>query len=114
MLRIRAALAGAAAGVLGLLPHILHHAGPLAGAALFAGVGGSLFFGLLGLVAAIPLLLRMHGRCGSWRRPAGFLLLMAAVFSISTFAIGPLISGDSSGESGAPERGLPGHELHHR
>ena len=64
------AAASVGAALLGAAPHVLHHAGPLAGAALFAGVGGTLLFGALGLAAATPLLLRMRRRSGSWRRPA--------------------------------------------
>lgn len=127
--RVRIALSGAAAAVLGLLPHVLHHAGPLAGAALVAGVGGSLLFGALGLLASIPLLLRLHRRFGSWRAPAAALALFAAIFSISTFVIGPAITGNDSGSSDStgsqkpkpeqPKREQPapnsgsGHEGHH-
>ena len=77
--------------------HVLHHAGPLAGAALLAGTGGSLLFGAIGLVAAIPFLLRVHRRCGNWRVPGALLALFAVMFSISAFVIGPAISGERSG-----------------
>ena len=46
--RVRATFAAVGAAVLGAAPHVLHHAGPLAGAALLAGVGGKLLFGALG------------------------------------------------------------------
>jgi hypothetical protein len=127
--RIRIALSGALAAVLGLLPHVLHHAGPLAGAALVAGVGGSLLFGALGFLASIPLLLRLHRRSGGWRVPAAALALFVAIFSISTFVIGPAITGNDSGSSDSsgsqqakpqpprPEQPAPssgsGHEGHH-
>lgn len=119
--RVRLAASGVGAAFLGLLPHILHHAGPLAGAALFAGVGGSLLFGALGLLAAIPFLVRMRRHCGSWRRPLATLALFAAVFSLSTFVIGPALTGgdDGSGSSSqgrgpANPSGAPGaHEGHH-
>ena len=121
--RVRVALSTVLAGVLGVLPHVLHHAGPLAGAALFAGVGGSLLFGAVGLLAAVPLLLRMHRRCGNWRRPLAALGLFAAVFSLSTFVIGPALTSSDGGEASepeapaaqpAPERRAPsGHEGHH-
>lgn len=81
--RTAAVISSAVAAVLGVLPHVLHHAGPLAREALFAGAAGALLFGFIGLVAAIPLLLRVHRRCGNWRVPAGLLTLFAAVFSIS-------------------------------
>jgi hypothetical protein len=119
--RLRLALSSAAAAVLGILPHVLHHAGPLAGAALFAGVGGSLLFGALGLIAAIPFLVRMHRRCGNWRRPLAALALFAAVFAVSTFVVGPALTGDDDGDAAdratpaAPQSPAPetGHEAHH-
>jgi hypothetical protein len=50
-------------------PHVLHHIGLLAGTALVAGAAGTTFFGLLGLVAAIPLLLRLKRRFGPLWHP---------------------------------------------
>lgn len=114
--RAQALLSSTVAAVLGLLPHVLHHAGPLAGAALFAGTGGSLLFGAIGLVAAIPFLLRVHRRCGNWRVPAALLATFAAVFAVSTFVIGPAISGgsDDGGSSGTPATTQKtGHDAHH-
>ena len=121
-LRRRAAtlVSSAIAAVLGILPHVLHHAGPLAGAALFAGTGGTLLFGAIGLVAAIPFLVRVHRRCGNWRTPAALLALFAIVFSISAFVIGPAISGnDSSADKPTTNQTAPpaptgeGHDAHH-
>lgn len=115
--RARLGLSGIVAGALGVAPHVLHHAGPLAGAALFAGAGGTLLFGALGFVAAIPMLLRMRRRTGGWRAPAAALALFAAIFSISSFVVGPAIAGDDSLEErqpAAPARPLPaGHDEHH-
>ena len=125
-LRVRAAglVSSAVAAVLGIAPHVLHHAGPLAGAALLAGTGGALLFGAIGLVAAIPFLLRVHRRCGNWHVPAGLLALFAIVFSISTFVAGPAISGSDNEKSGTtkpttnqtapatPASG--GHDAHHQ
>jgi hypothetical protein len=114
--RARVALSAALVAVLGLLPHILHHAGPLAGAALFAGIGGSLLFGAIGLIAAVPLLVRMKRRCGSWRRPLGALALFAAVFVLSTFVVGPALTGENNSDGGtsSPAPAVPsGHEQHH-
>ena len=51
--------------ITGLLPHVLHHAGPLAGAALLAGTAGSLLLGGLGLLLAIPFLKRLRTRFGA-------------------------------------------------
>ena len=101
--RAKLIASGALAAFLGLLPHALHHAGPLAGAALFAGSGGSVLFGAIGLVVAIPFLLRLHRRTGGWRIPGGVLALMVAMFSLSTLVIGPKIAGgDSSTGSDLP------------
>ena len=107
--------------MLGVLPHVLHHAGPLAGAALFAGVAGSLLFGALGLLAAIPFLVRMRRRSGGWGRPLAALALFTSVFAFSTFVIGPALAGDDDG--GSTDREQPsapanspqpsGHEAHH-
>lgn len=109
----------ATAAVLGLLPHILHHVGPLAGAALFAGATGSLLFGAIGFVAAIPFLRRVRRRCGNWRVPAGILAAMVVVFSLSTFVIGPAITGAGEDDGSTPAEPAPGsdrpsgHESHH-
>jgi len=119
--RLRAVAATGVAAVLGAAPHVLHHAGPLAGAAILAGATGKLLFGLLGLVLAVPMLRRIRGRTGSWRVPGGVLALMAAAFVVSSFVIGPALTG--SGETQTPTKTTPGlpagvspseHESHHR
>ena len=79
--------------VMGIVPHVLHHVGLLAGTALVAGSGGTALFGVLGLLASIPLLLRLRRRFNTWRAPAIGVLIFAAMFSVSTFVIGPAISG---------------------
>ena len=113
--------------MLGAAPHVLHHIGPLAGAAALAGVTGKLLFGALGFVLALPMLRRMHRRHGSWAAPAGALALTAVVFTVSAFVIGPAVTGGN--RSAAPSRSAPsqavpdaapsgvspsGHEAHHR
>lgn len=84
---------GAVGLVMGLLPHVLHHIGLLAGTALVAGSGGTALFGALGLLASIPMLIRLYRRFGSWVAPAVGLLVFAAMFSLSAFVIGPAVSG---------------------
>ena len=115
--RIWVALSGLGAAVLGVLPHVLHHAGPLAGAAILGGAFGSILFGVLGLLASIPLLLRLRRRTGGWRVPAGLLALFATVFTLSTVVIGPAIAGDDdSGSATPPAPSAPApssHEEHH-
>jgi hypothetical protein len=94
--------------VSGIAPHVLHHVGPIAGAALVGGALGSTLFGLLGLILSVPFLLRLKRRYGSWRAPAIALAIFAVVFTISTLVIGPAISGD-----GGTEATPAGHESHH-
>ena len=112
---LRAAAARAWSGVLalwgafiGLLPHVLHHVGPLAGAALLAGAGGTALFAAIGFVASIPFLLRLHRRFRTWRAPAIALALFALMFSVSSFVIGPAIAGDGTAVEQPAE-----HEEHH-
>jgi hypothetical protein len=114
---MRAALAAVGGLVLGAAPHVLHHAGPLAGAALLAGATGTILFGAFGLVAAIPMLRHLRRRFGSWRVPAGVLAVMGTVFAFSSLVIGPALTDD--GDQTEPTR--PGetrplpesHDSHH-
>ena len=98
-------------GFIGLLPHVLHHVGPLAGAALLAGATGRTLFAAIGFVAAIPFLRRLHRRFQTWRAPAIALAVFAVMFSLSSFVIGPAISG----EDGPARPGIEqsGHDQHH-
>lgn len=117
--RVRAVLGALAAAVLGAAPHVLHHVGPLAGAALLAGATGKVLFGALGFVLAVPMLRRLHRRHGSWAVPGGVLTLMAVVFAFSSFVIGPAITGSGDGSTaktpGVPAGVAPSdHESHHR
>lgn len=111
------ALVGGIGLLMGLLPHVLHHVGFLAGTALVAGSGGTALFGTLGFLASVPFLLRLRRRFGTWRAPAIGLLIFAAMFALSTFVIGPAFSG--SGGSGGPGGDRPGpvpsvdHTGHH-
>lgn len=96
--RVRALLSAASSGlgaVAGLTPHVLHHVGPLIGTGLVAGSGGTALFGTLGLIAAIPMLGKLHRRSKSLRVPMIALALYLAAFALSTFVLGPLISGGS-------------------
>jgi hypothetical protein len=112
--RAWAGLVAAWGALIGLAPHVLHHVGPLAGAALLAGAGGTLLFAALGFVAAVPFLLRLYRRFHTWRAPALALAVFAAMFSLSSFVIGPAISG--GGEPAKQEPGVErpaGHAGHH-
>jgi hypothetical protein len=97
--RLRQAMTGLIGAVTGLLPHVLHHVGLLAGTALVAGSGGTALFGVVGLLASVPMLLRLRRRFGSWRAPAIGLAVFALTFTLSAFVIGPAVSG-----RGAPAR----------
>ena len=97
--RLRAvwnAVLAAIGTVVGLAPHVLHHIGLLAGTALVAGSGGTALFGAVGLLASIPLLLRLRRRFGSWWAPVIGLAIFAAMFAVSAFVIGPAISGSAN------------------
>lgn len=99
---------------IGVLPHVLHHVGPLAGAAILAGAGGTLLFAAIALAVSIPFLLRIYRRFRTWLAPAIALALMATAFSLSSFVIGPAIAGGN--ESPSPQPGVEqpsGHEAHH-
>ena len=111
--RVWVSISTAMAAVLGLLPHVLHHVGPLAGAALFAGVTGSLVFGAVGFIAVVPFLRRVRRRSGNWRVPAGILAAMVVAFSLSTFVVGPAITGADDDNGNTPSNPVPGHEEHH-
>ncbi|WP_433016007.1 hypothetical protein [Kribbella sp. CA-294648] len=76
---------------LGLAPHLLHHVGLLAGTALLAGLSGTVLFGTLGLVAMLPMLLRLRRRFDTWWAPSIAVALFAAMFALSTFLIGPVL-----------------------
>ena len=102
--RVWVGVSSAGAVVLGVAPHVLNHVGLFAGA-LFAGAGGSLLFGVIGFLAAIPFLLRIHRRTGTWRVPGALLALFAVVFSISTFVVGPAITGTGSEQKSSPSSG---------
>jgi hypothetical protein len=83
---------GAVGGVVGLAPHVLHHVGPLVGTALVAGAGGTALFGFLGLLASVPMLIKLRRRFSNWWAPAIALAVFTAMFLLSAFVIGPLIS----------------------
>ena len=107
------ALTGLVGGVLGLAPHLLHHIGLFAGSVLVAGSGGTALFAVVGLVASVPMLLRLYRRSGTWRAPAVALGVFAVMFAVSTIVIGPAISGQSGTDRPAPTAPAVGHDGHH-
>ncbi|WP_146819576.1 hypothetical protein [Actinotalea fermentans] len=88
-------MTGTLGAVGGVAPHVLHHVGPLVGTALVSGAGGTALFGLLGLGASGPMLIRLKRRVGSWWAPVVALAVFALMFVISSLVVGPWISGTS-------------------
>lgn len=91
--RMGTALSAVWGGLTGITPHVLHHIGPLAGAAILAGTGGRVLFALIALAGSLPFLYRLRRRFQTWAAPAVALGAMAALFALSSFVIGPAISG---------------------
>lgn len=95
--RITAAVTAAVGTVAGIAPHVLHHVGPIAGAALLTGAGGTVLFGVIGFLFTVPMLLRLKRRFGTWIAPGIALAIFAIMFTVSTLWIGPAIRGDTGG-----------------
>ncbi|ADG76547.1 hypothetical protein Cfla_3678 [Cellulomonas flavigena DSM 20109] len=104
------ALNGALGAVFGAAPHVLHHVGPLVGTALVAGAGGTILFGALGLALSVPFLIRLRRHFSSWWAPAVALLVFTGMFALSTFVIGPRLSGT---DTPAPDVSPTEHANHH-
>ena len=102
-------------GIMGLLPHLLHHVGLLGGAVLVTGATGNVVFAVLGLVLSLPLLRRLYRRFGTWKAPALALAVFTLMFSLSAFVIGPAINDDTPSPDRPPAQ-TPDpdeHEGHH-
>ena len=95
--RISAAASAVVGTVAGIAPHVLHHVGPIAGAALLTGAGGTVLFGAIGFLLTVPMLLRLKRRFGTWIAPGIALAIFAVMFTVSTLWIGPAIRGDTGG-----------------
>jgi hypothetical protein len=108
--RLWSGLVAVWAAVTGLAPHVLHHVGPLAGAAIVSGIAGTALFGAIGFVATVPLLLRLHRRFGSWRAPAIALALFVTVFTASTILGSQLTGADVPAGTSTTDGD---HEEHH-
>lgn len=108
--RLYGALSGAVGAVAGIAPHVLHHAGPLAGAAIVGGASGSVLFGALGFVLTVPMLLRLRRRFGGWVAPGIALAIFAVMFAVSTVWIGPAVR-DALEDNGSEGSSLP--DPHH-
>jgi len=100
--RLQGGLSAAAGAIAGITPHVLHHVGPIAGAAILTGTEGSVLFGAIGFALTLPLLMRLKKRFNSWAAPGVALALFAVMFTISTLWIGPAIRGDDDGDGSTP------------
>jgi hypothetical protein len=102
-------------GIMGLLPHLLHHVGLLGGAVLVTGATGNVVFAVLGLVISLPLLRRLYRRFGNWRAPTLALAVFTLMFSLSAFVIGPAINNDNPSPDRPPAQtpDPDDHEGHH-
>lgn len=109
--RLGMALFAAWGAVIGLAPHVLHHVGPLAGAALLAGAGGKALFGVIGILLSIPFLARLYRHFHTLAAPLIATAAFVALFVISTLVVSPLISGR---ESVQPTKSPSGHLAHHQ
>ena len=112
--RLWGAVVAGWAVVTGVAPHVLHHVGPLAGAALLAGFGGKALFFALGLVLSVPMLRRLYRRFGTLVAPALAVVVFAAVFTFSSLVIAPRLMGSEKSPAPVPGVEQPsGHESHH-
>ena len=91
MTRLYGGLSGAVGTIAGVTPHVLHHVGPIAGAAVLTSTAGSILFGAIGFVLTLPLLWRLKRRFGSWAAPGIALTIFAVMFTVSTLWIGPAV-----------------------
>jgi len=109
-----AALSGVVGAISGIAPHVLHHVGPLAGAAFLAGVGGTILFGLAGFILSVPMLLRLRRRFGTWAAPAVASALFTAIYLVSALVVGPALTVNPITVDAPASSPLPsGHAEHH-
>lgn len=92
---VRDSVSAVVGAVLGVLPHLLHHIGLVAGTAFVAGLGGNLLFYVVGLVLSVPMLRRIHQRFRTWVAPATALGVFTALFALSALVVGPALTGES-------------------
>jgi hypothetical protein len=113
--RLWGALAAAWAVVTGVAPHVLHHVGPLAGAALLARVGGKAIFFALGLVLSVPMLRRLYRRFGTPVAPTLAIVAFAVIFTVSSLVIAPRLTGSEQSQQhpGIEQPTNSDHASHH-
>jgi hypothetical protein len=111
--RLWGAVVAGWAAVTGVAPHVLHHVGPLAGAALLAGFGGKALFFALGLVLSVPMLRRLYRRFGSLVAPGLAVVAFAAVFTLSSLVIAPRLTSSEKAPATPGVEQPAGHAGHH-
>lgn len=99
---VRDAVGAAVGTVLGLVPHVLHHVGIIAGTALLTGAGGNAALYVVGLVLSIPMLRRIHRRFRTRLAPAIAVGLFTVMFLVSALVVGPAISDRSPTDPRGP------------
>ena len=99
--------------VTGVAPHVLHHVGPLAGAALLAGFGGKAIFFALGLLLSVPMLRRLYRRFGTLVAPALAVAAFAAVFAFSSLVVAPRLTSSEKTPATPGTEQPGGHAGHH-
>jgi hypothetical protein len=97
--------------VSGAAPHVLHHVGPLAGAAFLGGITGKAVFFGAGLLLSVPLLRKLHRRTRTLLAPALAVAAFAGMFAVSTILVGPRLADE--GGSPPAETAPDDHDLHH-
>lgn len=105
-------LAGFFGLLAGLAPHVLHHLGLIAGVAFISGTTGTILFGLLGLAATVPLLIKLYHRFNTVLAPLIALSVFVVMFLLSSLIIGPWVRGDRS--SPTPTEPTYSHASHHQ
>ena len=112
--RVWCGIVAAWAVVTGIAPHVLHHVGPLAGAALLAGAGGKAIFFALGLLLSLPMLRRLYRRFGTLVAPVIAIVVFAGVFAFSSLVIAPKLTGSEQSQQPGIQQPAPSdHASHH-
>lgn len=112
--RVWGSVVAAWAVVSGVAPHVLHHIGPLAGAALLAGAGGKAIFFALGLLLSLPMLRRLYHRFGTPVAPGLAIVAFVVVFMFSSLVIAPRLTGsEQTKQPGIEQPSGSDHASHH-
>jgi peptidoglycan/LPS O-acetylase OafA/YrhL len=94
--RLRHAVTAVWGAVSGVAPHVLHHVGPLAGAAILAGTAGRVLFFFIGLGLATPMLIRLYRRFDTWAAPAIAATVFVVTYTVSSLYLGPLLTRETT------------------